>query len=61
MVDPLYSDCWIVYDVLCFGLNSVLQPFNIFYVILQSVTLTTLFLGKPPRQFTNTKCIFFRQ
>ena len=27
----------------------------------RSVTLTTLFLGKPPRQFTSTWCTFFRQ
>ena len=27
----------------------------------QSVNIATLFLGKPPRQFTSTQCPFFRQ
>ena len=27
----------------------------------RSVNLATLFLGKPPRQFTSTYCTFFRQ
>ena len=34
-----------------FGLISVLRPFDTFYVISGAVTL---FLGKPPRQFTST-------
>ena len=38
-----------------FGLISVLRLFNTFEVIsAQSVNLATLFLGKPPRQFTST-------
>ena len=38
-----------------FGLISVLQSFNIFGVISGAVSfLTTLFLSKPPRQFSST-------
>ena len=42
-------------NVFWFGVISVLRPFNTFRSFrARSVTLTTLFLGKPPRQFTST-------
>ena len=42
---------------LSFGLISVLWPFNTFFLFrARLVNLATLFLGKPPRQFTSTKC-----
>ena len=68
----LLKKCWLL--VGCIG---VLWPFDTFCVIsgavsycpsthfssfqVQSVNLATLFLGKPPKQFTSTQCPFFHQ
>ena len=48
--------------ILLVGCVGVLQPFNTFRSFrARSVTLATLFLGKPPRQFTSNQCPFFPQ
>ena len=41
--------------IFVYGLPTHFRSFR-----ARSVTLTTLFLGKPPRQFTSTKWTFFR-
>ena len=48
--------------IFSFGLISVYGPSTHFRSFrARSVYLATLFLGKPPRQFTSTWCTFFRQ
>ena len=48
---PMFNLKYLVMHKFWFGLISVLRPFDTFLVISGAVTL---FLGKPPRQFTST-------
>ena len=47
---------WFLVWFLFYGPSTHFRSFR-----ARSVNLATLFLGKPPRQFTSTKCTFFRQ
>ena len=49
--DPACAGCLLVCPSCVVG---VLWPFDTFQVISGAVSLSTLFLGKPPRQFTST-------
>ena len=50
---------WVVWPCFRFLFYGPSTHFRSFWA--RSVNLATLFLGKPPRQFTSTQCIFFRQ
>ena len=52
ILSHLHSLVWFLF----YGPSTHFRSFR-----ARSVTLTALFLGKPPRQFTRTYCTFFRQ